>query len=356
MKSDKKWMIYGANGYTGRIVVDEAIKRDLKPILAGRSDSIQELAEEKGLEYEIFDLSSIDNIALKLLNVSVLANCAGPFSATATSMIPACIQSNTHYIDITGEISIYDYAHSKHEEAVSSKVVLCPGVGSDVIPTDCLAVYLKDKCPDAEHLSMAWATKGSKPSKGTAKTAVEGLAHGGKVRRDGEIIKVPIAYKERLIDFGFGELNTMTIPWGDIFTAYHSTNIPNIEFYFSRPHKKVESLRKQLKYLRFLKIRWIMNFIKRRIDKIWRPNTAEERANSKSYFWGEVIRPNGEKTVGRFSTADGYDLTAVGTVEVAEYLLGNIEQAGYFTPTTLMGKELIEKMPGYSGIEFESVK
>ena len=132
MKSDKKWMIYGANGYTGRLVVDEAIKRKLNPILAGRSKSIQALAVEKGLEYEIFDLSSIDDIALKLLNVSVLANCAGPFSATAKYMIPACIKSKTHYIDITGEISVYDYAHSKHKEAISSKVVLCPGVGSDV--------------------------------------------------------------------------------------------------------------------------------------------------------------------------------------------------------------------------------
>ena len=354
MKSDKKWMIYGANGYTGRLVVDEAIKRNLSPILAGRSKSIQALAVEKGLEYEIFDLSSIDDIALKLLNVSVLANCAGPFSATAKYMIPACIKSKTHYIDITGEISVYDYAHSKHKEAISSKVVLCPGVGSDVIPTDCLAVYLKDKCPDATHLSMAWATKGSKPSKGTAKTAVEGLVHGGKVRQNGKIIEVPIAYKERIIDFGFGELNTMTIPWGDIFTAYHSTNIPNIEFYFSRSHKKVESLRRQLKYFRFLKIRWIMNFIKKRIDKVWKPNTAEERADSKSYFWGEVINPNGEKVIGRFSTSDGYDLTASGTVEVAQYLLDDIDQAGYFTPTSLIGKELIEKMPGYSGIEFEN--
>ena len=144
MKSDKKWMIYGANGYTGRIVVDEAIKKNLKPILAGRSASIKALAEEKGLEYEIFDLSSIENIALKLSNISVLANCAGPFSETANLMIPACIKSNTHYIDITGEISVYDYAHSKHNEAVSSNIVLCPGVGSDVIPTDCLAAYLKD--------------------------------------------------------------------------------------------------------------------------------------------------------------------------------------------------------------------
>ena len=44
------WMIYGANGYTGRLVVDEAIKRGLTPILAGRSESVKAFAEEKGLK------------------------------------------------------------------------------------------------------------------------------------------------------------------------------------------------------------------------------------------------------------------------------------------------------------------
>jgi len=145
MMSDKKWMIYGANGYTGRLVVEEAIKKGLKPILAGRSESVKELADEKGLDSQVFELSSNDDIIEQLSHVSVLANCAGPFSQTAEPMMRACINSNTHYIDITGEISVYEMGYGLDAEAKSAEIVICPGVGFDVIPTDCLAAYLKEK-------------------------------------------------------------------------------------------------------------------------------------------------------------------------------------------------------------------
>ena len=351
---NKKWMIYGANGYTGRLVVDEAIRRGLKPVLAGRSTDVVAIASKNGLESKVFKLSSVEKVKSQIDGCDVVANCAGPFSATAKIMIQACLESNAHYIDITGEIAVYDYANSQDDAALASGVVLCPGVGSDVIPTDCLAAYLKEKCPDASHLTMAWLTKGSRPSKGTAKTAVEGLAFGGKIREDGVLKTVPLAHKEREIDFGFGPTNTMTIPWGDVYTAYHSTGIPNIEFYFARSRKAVKKLRRQRKFLAVTKIGWVTKLIKNRIDKVWNPTNAEERAKAQSYFWGEVKNKKGKTVVGRFSTGEGYNVTAWGTVEVAQYLLGDHNHKGYYTPSILMGKELIEKIPGFSGLDFET--
>ena len=309
---------------------------------------------KNGLESKVFKLSSVEKVKSQIDGCDVVANCAGPFSATAKIMIQACLESNAHYIDITGEIAVYDYANSQDDAALASGVVLCPGVGSDVIPTDCLAAYLKEKCPDASHLTMAWLTKGSRPSKGTAKTAVEGLAFGGKIREDGVLKTVPLAHKEREIDFGFGPTNTMTIPWGDVYTAYHSTGIPNIEFYFARSRKAVKKLRRQRKFLAVTKIGWVTKLIKSRIDKVWNPTNAEERAKAQSYFWGEVKNKKGKTVVGRFSTGDGYNVTAWGTVEVAQYLLGDHNHKGYYTPSILMGKELIEKIPGFSGLDFET--
>ncbi|MBC8346283.1 MAG: saccharopine dehydrogenase NADP-binding domain-containing protein [Candidatus Marinimicrobia bacterium] len=350
---NKKWMIYGANGYTGRLVVDEAVKRGLKPILAGRSESVREFADENGLDARVFDLSSVEMIAEKLSDVNVLANCAGPFSRTAEPMMHACIKSQSHYIDITGEISVYQFGHGLDSEAKSAGVVICPGVGFDVIPTDCLAAHLKEKMPDATHLTLGFAMQGSKLSKGTAKTSVEGMAHGGKIRENGELKQVPLAYKEREIDFGFGSRNAITIPWGDVYTAYHSTGIPNIEVFFPQSPKGAAQLRKRQKLLKLMKINWVRKFVQNRIDKIWKPNTPEQRAEAKSYLWGEVKNASGDTIEGRFTTVDGYDLTACGTVEVAEYLMGEHGQTGYFTPSLLMGKNLIEKMPGYSGIEYK---
>ena len=351
--NNKKWMIYGANGYTGRLVVEEAVAKGLSPILAGRSSDVKALAKEHNFESIIFDLQTVDQIANHIEGLSVVANCAGPFSQTAEKMMRACIKTGAHYIDITGEIAVYELANSLDQEALASNVVLCPGVGSDVIPTDCLAAYLKEKCPDATHLKMAWATKGSRSSKGTAKTAVEGLVLGGKVRENGIMKKVPLAYKDRKVDFGYGPISTMTIPWADVYTAYHSTGISNIEFYFARPSRSIKKLRRQRWLLPLLKVNWIMRFIKGRIDKVWRPSSADQRSQSKSYFWGEVTNSDGKKIVGRFCSADGYIVTAWGTIHIAEYLLNEHGHKGFYTPSILMGKELIDTMPGYSGIEFD---
>lgn len=347
-----QFMIYGANGYTGRLVVNEAIQKGLNPILAGRSESVTTFANEKGLQSKVFDLFNVDEIAEHLNGVTVMANCAGPFSQTAKPMMEACILSQTHYVDITGEIAVYELGHSLSEAAQSAGIVICPGVGFDVIPTDCLAAHLKDKMPDATHLTLGFASQGSKASKGTAKTAAEGMSQGGKVRKDGEMKQVPLAYKEREIDYGFGTINAITIPWGDVYTAYHSTGIPNIEVYYPASPKGAESLRKRQKFMKLMKFNFVKNIVLNRIEKKWVPNTDEERAKTTSFVWGEVQNENGDTIQGRFTTANGYDLTASGTVEVSQFLLRDHNQTGYFTPSKLMGKELVEKMPGFSGIEY----
>ena len=344
-------MIYGANGFSGNLAVEEACKRGLTPVLAGRSQSVKDLANSKNLEYQIFSLTSPNEVASQIKGFTLIANCAGPFSETAEVMIQACIQAKVHYIDITGEISVYDYANSCDREAVSAGIVLCPGVGSDVIPTDCLAKYLKDECPDATHLKMGWHHTGSKASKGTAKTAAQGLFLGGKVRKDGKIKKVPLAFKEKVIDFGVGKFNTMTIPWGDVFTAYHSTGIPNIEFYFSRSPRSVKKIKRYRRFIGLFNNKWVIKLLQNWIERNWKQPTAEIRKKGKSFFWGEVKDPNGQIVTARFSTADGYNVTAAGVVVVAEYLLQDLSQKGYYTPSILMGKELVKKIPGYSGIE-----
>ena len=291
----KEWMIYGANGYTGRLLVRLAKKRGLQPILAGRSQEVETLAKEHHLKSKIFSIDDVSHIASQIAGASLVVNCAGPFSKTAEKMMKACLKTSAHYIDITGEISIFELANKLDNEALNSNIVLCPGVGSDVIPTDCLAAYLKDKLPDATHLKMAWATKGSKSSKGTAKTAVEGMGKGGKIRENGKMKKVPLAYKTLDVDFGYGPQNTMTIPWADVYTAYHSTGISNIEFYFARPLRTIKKLQRFRWLFSLVRFKWINGLLKKRIDKTWKPSTDEERARSMSYFWGEVSNEKKKK-------------------------------------------------------------
>lgn len=216
---EKKWMIYGANGYTGKLVVEAAVQRQLKPVLAGRSRAaIEPLAAAFDLPFKIVSLSDTQALNRALQDIGIVSLCAGPFSATSEPMVKACLANKVHYLDITGEIDVFVRAHSYHQQAQAAGVVLCPGMGFDVIPTDCIASRLKEALPDATHLALGFDSKGGF-SPGTAKTSVEGLKTGNRIRRDGIITPVSLAYKVREIDFGRGVKKAASIMWPLPFSA-----------------------------------------------------------------------------------------------------------------------------------------
>src|SRR5262245_18321514 len=215
------WLLYGANGYTGELIAREAVRRGMRPVLAGRSRAkIEKLAAELNCPSAVFPLEDHTALASTLEGVQAVLHCAGPFAHTARSMMQACIASHVHYFDITGEIDVFELAHSVDEKARRAGIVLCPGTGFDVVPTDCLALKLKEALPDATHLALGFDAN-SGLSKGTAKTTIESAALGGRVRRDGRIVDVPLGTTTRRIDFGGGERLAVSIPWGDVSTAFH---------------------------------------------------------------------------------------------------------------------------------------
>ena len=340
-------MIYGATGYTGKLIVEEALKRGLIPVLAGRSsEKLEALTTDNKLEYRTFDLSKRVVIAEQLKDIDIVLHCAGPFSATARQMMAACLHSQTHYLDITGEIDVFKHGYQLDKSAQNAKVIICPGVGFDVIPTDCMALKLKQAMPDATSLWLGFSSK-SGFSPGTAKTSVEGLADGCKVRRQGKIITVPLAYKERQIDYGAGVENAVTIPWGDVATAYYSTEIPNIEVYIPMPKEKVKQMRRMDKIRPILGWKWVQNILKKRIEKKVKGPNLKRRESSPTLVWGEVINDQGEVITGRIVTANGYALTVTGSLGIVEYLLKTDDPvSGYKTAALLMGADYVCSLPG----------
>lgn len=349
-KEMNEWMIYGANGYTGELIAREAKTRGLKPILAGRNEkAIISLAKELELNNRIFNLSDPGDIIYHLTGVKLVLNCAGPFSHTSQQMIKACIQSGTDYIDITGEISVFEYAHSQNALAEEANIILCPGVGFDVTPTDCIAAQLKQILPDANYLALGFQSN-SVLSPGTAKTAIEGLALGGKVRIDREIQTVPLAWKTRLIDFGKGEQLATTIPWGDVSTAYYTTGIPNIEVYIPISAKRLSILKRANYIRRLFGLSFIQSYLKKKAAKQKGPD-IEQLKSQLTYVWGESKNAQGESKTIRITTTNGYALTVASSVGVAEYLLKNKIKGGYKTPSQLMGSDYITKLPGYTTVQ-----
>jgi short subunit dehydrogenase-like uncharacterized protein len=339
MIAPMQWMIYGANGYTGALIAREAVGRGHRPVLAGRdAEKIEPLAKELGCETRAFGLDAID-----LRGVALVLHCAGPFTITSAPMVQACLRGGVHYVDITGEIPVFESILARDAEAKRSGVTLLPGAGFDVVPTDCLAAMLAERLPDATELLLAFYTKGSSLSRGTTRTMIESIGDGGAIRRGGRIVRVPPAHDVRTIPFSCGERMAMTIPWGDVSTAFHTTGIPNIRVYIAAPPKAIARARR---------LRWLLPLLKpkpvrRLLQKIAAPKSGPDdsrRAAGRVYLWGQVSNGSESRSM-TMTTPEGYAFTIVSAVNAVERILGGVAP-GAFTPAKLFGAELVSSVPG----------
>jgi short subunit dehydrogenase-like uncharacterized protein len=337
-------MIYGAYGYTGELVVREAAKRGLRPVIAGRSAAkLEPLAKELRLEHRTFP---VEDASAHLDGIGTLINCAGPFSQTAAALTGACIAGRVHYVDVTGEIPALAHCHGLDAAAREAGVILCPGAGFDVVPTDCLAAELKARMPDAVSLTLAFSF-GTQPSVGTAKTTIEGLKTGGMIRRDHVLTPVPDGYDIRRIPFPQGERWGATVPFGDVFTAGVSTGIPNIMVYSATPFMGAMMMRIANPLRRLLASEFVQTRLTRLVErKLSGGPDAQARAEQRTEFWGEVVDAGGHRLSLGFTAPNVYALTVDTVLEIAAHCGAQTGKAGFFTPSMLMGRDFVTSRPG----------
>jgi len=342
--TEDRWLLYGAYGYTGELIAREAVDWGLDPILAGRTrGKLDRLAADLDCEFRTFDLS--DETLPKLLDdVAVVLNCAGPFAQTYEPMVDACLESKTHYLDITGEIEVFEAIKAYDERARDAGVMLLPGVGFDVVPSDCLAAHLAERLPDADSLQLGFKAEGGF-SPGTMKTAIDGLGEGGAVRRNGRLESVPAAWKTREIDFGEGPAMATTFPWGDVSTAHHTTGIPNIEFYLAFPPSTIKQMRYQRYLSPVLSLGPVKSLLKTLVDRRVDGPDAETRSETDSLLWGEIS--DGEQTLtSRLRTPNTYRLTKLSALEILQRVLDGDAPVGYQTPASAYGPDLVLSIEG----------
>lgn len=344
------WLLYGAYGYTGRLIAAEAVKRGMKPVLAGRRERpLKDMAEDLGLEWRVISLDDPDALARELEPCQLVLHCAGPFMRTAPAMIEACLASGTHYLDITGEIDIFRYAHERDARAREAGIALVPGTGFDVVPTDCLSMKLAEQLPGARSLVLAFEAHGGW-SPGTARTSIEGLGKGGRVRRGGELKRVPLAWKTREFTFNNRRRKAVTIPWGDVYTAHVSTGIPGVEVYMSAPSRAIRSLRLMRWFRWILALPFVQRFMQKQAGGSTKGPDEGRRARSYSYILGEVEDDKGNRVTGRMVTPNGYTLTVHASLGIVERGLEQGYPAGYHTPGQLMGADYAMSL---QGVEFK---
>ena len=335
-------ILYGSYGYTGRLIARECTARGLQVILSGRKkEKLEKQSLETGYPFEAVDLSNTVAVKKLLEKGSVLIHCGGPFQFTAKNMVEACVLTNTHYTDIAGEYQVFEMLAQYDLQGKQSGITILPGAGFDVVPSDCLALYLKKALPAARHLEIAFTLSQGGLSRGTAKTLVEGLGHGSVVRKEGKLVPVPLGKKIKEIDFGSFKSKCLNIPWGDISTAWHSTGIPNIEIY-AAVNASATMLAKASRYFNWLvRNRWVKDILLRRIDKKADGPGLEKIHSTKSFLWGRVYDDAGNEATATLETLSGYALTAKTSVLIAEKILRGNFKTGYQTPASAYGPDLI---------------
>jgi short subunit dehydrogenase-like uncharacterized protein len=335
-------VLYGSYGYTGRLIASECKSRGLHVILSGRNrNALENQSKDTGYPFETVELYNTADLKKLLEKAKVVIHCGGPFQSTAKAMVDMCLVTGTHYTDISGEYQVFEMLAARNGEAKVAGITILPGTGFDVVPSDCLAVYLKKKLPSATKLQLAFAMSKGGLSRGTAKTMVQGLGNGATVRTAGKLAHLPLGEKVIWVDFGLFKSRCLNIPWGDVSTAWISTRIPDIEVYAAANSKTIAAAKMSRYFNWALKATWVKKILMKKIDQ--RPDgpAAEKTEGSNSYLWGKVSDDGGHSVTATIQTVSGYKLTAKTSVLIAERILRGDFKSGYQTPGTAYGPDLI---------------
>jgi len=343
-------LIYGAYGYTGQLIVEACVKRGWRPIVAGRDASrLASLAERFDLPHAAFTLGDRTVLDATLQQVDAVLHCAGPFIYTAQRMAEACLRTGTHYLDITGEIPVFEGLAAQSDLAAEAGVMLLPGVGFDVVPTDCLARFLYEQQPEATELELAFEGLGG-VSQGTAHTAVEQAGQGGAVRREGYIQRVPPAHLTREVDFGDGPTTVASIPWGDVATAFYSTGIPNITTYARLPRQTIRAMKGLRLAAPLVRQRPVKRLLHWWVERQDVGPDEHTRASGRTRVWGRATAPDGTYAEALLHGPEGYAFTAAAATEAAARTLSGDATPGFQTPATAFGADFVLSIEGVKRI------
>ncbi|MEM6523172.1 MAG: saccharopine dehydrogenase NADP-binding domain-containing protein [Bacteroidota bacterium] len=345
-------LVYGAYGYTGGLIVNELVKLKMHPLLSGRNEQkLIQMATKFHLNYQVVYLDDETGLRKFLEGVTLVIHCAGPFIYTSKPMIEACLATGTHYIDITGEFNVFDLAYGFDEKAQQAGVMLLPGAGFDVVPSDCLANELKKLLPEADTLNLAFTTKGGRLSRGTAKTMVENVDKGHLVRKNGTLVKHPLGRLTKQIDYGLFNQLSVGISWGDISSAYYSTGISNITVFTGTDTKQLRRLKMAHRLRGILRLGFVKKFIQKQIDKKPAGPSESSRKRSETYLWGEALG-SGSRVELRLKLPNGYSLTASAIGLITQKILNDDLKLGYQTPSTAFGSDLIYEVEGSERLNY----
>lgn len=344
MPASHPFLLYGATGYTGRLLARAAKERGMRPILGGRSEAqLAALASELGLEYRVARLDAGLDEALR--GVGAVLHAAGPFSTTFRPMVEACLRTAVHYLDLSGEVLAIEGVFQHDAEARRRGVMLMPGAGFDVVASDCLALHLARRVRGARRLVLGISGL-EVISRGSFRTLADGAGQSIRVRRGGKILGIAPGSLQRELDFGAGPRPSLAMSWGDVSSAWYSTGIPDIEVYC----EAIPALRMMV-----MANRWAGGLLAAPPGRLWLELQARalpdgptdaERAGRHGVIFAEVEDAAGRRLRGRLRTPEAYGFSCTTALAIVERVLAGDLEAGAQTPARVYGPDFVIPFPG----------
>ncbi len=346
-------MIYGATGYTGKLLARAAAAHDLEPILAGRdAGKLQAVAAPLGLRHRVVPADDVRRQAEALRDVHVLLNAAGPFASAAWSWVEACLQTGTHYLDVAGELALFIELEGLHEQARSRDVMLMPGVGFLVVASDCLAAHVAARLPDAQRLRIG-TSRSLFLSRGSIKTMLELVAGAVRIRRAGVLTRVEVGACEHHFDYGHGPRRSTAMSMPELVTAYRTTGIANIEAYVEANAVERAGLRLAARMARLMRNPLVQTVLQTQAELLPDGPSPQERAHGTRAVVVEAEDPTGRTLCARLRTPEAYRFTAAAALAIATRVARNELEPGFQTPANVYGADFVL---GLEGVRREDVR
>jgi len=336
-----KVLLYGATGYTGRLIAARLARQGVKVVVAGRDpERVRAMARSLAVEGRAFSLDLPRHIDAALADVDLVLHAAGPFLETAPAMMSACLRAGAHYLDLAGEWPVFAQAMDLDAAAVAAGVMVMPGVGLTIAVTDCLLALAHRSQPDAVALrvAMSWPQV---LSRGSVLTAAQIFGPHALVRRDGRLHAVAGGRVTRAFDFGHGLRDATAFSGPEVVAGQHTTGVPNIEIYAEVDWAKRVSYRGATMAMALTGSEpWTL--ASAAIGAIWpKAPSAEARHRAGYVMVAEAIDPWRRVSSLRIRTFDGYTASVLTAVGAVERVLGGTWARGFQTPALIFGPDFI---------------
>lgn len=347
-------LVYGATGYTARLVIAALLRAGVRPILAARSLApLEVLAEQLGLPYRVARLDEPGSLRAALEGVGVMLNLAGPFVNTAESVVRACFEAGAHYLDISGEVDALHALSRLHASARARGIMLMPGVGFDIVPSDCLCAYAAARVRGLRKLRVGISGL-ELSSPGSLKTLAHELGRNTRVVRGGELVEIEPGSLTHDFDFGAGPRRCVAVSWGDLVTSPITTGAVEVETYFELTWALSAIVQANRHFGWAYRLPWVRDAMRSSMATRAGGPAAEQMAARRAVI---VVEAEGEaqRASHRLVTPEAYTLTAETAAAIAARVLDGECVPGFQTPSRIFGADFILSFAGVTRVEVDGI-